>query len=77
MLFFSEEGENDGEDEAQQDAGRDREIKGEASLPQKDIPGELAEHRDLREDRCKNAHPDQDDSKKDECFSEVVHALSP
>jgi hypothetical protein len=62
-------------DEAQQQAGSERKIKGEAAAVEIDVAGELAEPGNLRPEGKKESQCDEQDAEKNKRFAESTHCL--
>ena len=77
MLFFPKKREGKREDQAEQDARSDGNIKGKTSLSEKDIARKLSKHRNFRKNSREDPHADQDHAKENQCLCQVAHAHFP
>ena len=73
MALSPKNPENEGEEEADDDAGRKGKVEGEGVLLHIDITGKAAYVRDFLGKKEKDAHCDDDDSEDDEHPAERSH----
>jgi hypothetical protein len=72
-----EDRKDEGQEEAQEETGGKRKVKGEGAFAEIDVTGEPADPRDLLENGHSDPREDEDHAEKDKGTGVFVHRFSP